>query len=211
MGLKNYFLGLLLFMSFSLLGQDATMEDIKPKRTMAVLFTPIVIPDLISAKAAFEYRLHKNFNLVVPLEFKMMNYRTFFNVLLGEDNAVAKLNKEGEPIRLLWSFDLKQVKISTGVGVKWIPFTSSMASGFFVKSTMLGGYERLEDSRDKSNGVVFTHVISVGYTWVMKDRFTLGIEGGEEYTWHLNAIQGLPGLLLDGFMPIAQFSLGFTF
>lgn len=202
-GLK-IFVGMMA-LSLTAMSQEVLREDLKPEQTMAVLFTPVVIPDIISFKAAFEYRLHKNFNLVVPLEFKYMNYDWIFGSLIDEEE-LAK-----QPVRLRWSHDLRQLKLSSGIGLKWIPFTSSMASGFFVKSLIMGGYEFQRDSRQQSTGAVFTHALLVGYTWIMKGRFLMAVEGGEEYTWHTDPIRGFPDLLLNGLMPVLHLSLGFTF
>src|SRR5580704_7339822 len=77
MGIRQFFLILMAM----LLNLTAMSEEIVrgvervPERQMAMLFVPIVIPDLISVKAAFEYRLHPKLNLVVPLEAKWMDYR----------------------------------------------------------------------------------------------------------------------------------------
>lgn len=190
--------------------------DMVPQRKMALLFTPVVLPDLISAKAAFEYRLHRHLNLVIPLEAKWMDYRRtikFAAKLFGasETNVPEDWYRENNSLRVLWNIDLSQFKISSGAGVKWFPFSESMTNAFFVKTLLMVGIERLNayGAEGKKDGAVFTHVLTVGYNWVKNNRFTFGIEGGEEYTLHTNATVGLP-ILLDGLMPLIHFNLGFT-
>lgn len=187
-----------------------------PIKKMALMFTPIVLPDLISAKAAFEYRLSNKFNLVLPIEAKWMDYRKgikfFAKTFKAERQDLPEfLYREDARVKPLWNIDMAQFKISTGIGAKYFPFSESMTNAFFVKSLILGGFERFNAYQVEGlqNSAVFTHVFTVGYSWVKLNRFTFGFEIGEEYTLHTNPIKGLP-ILIDGMMPIFQMSLGFT-
>jgi len=206
-----------LVLSSSLLAEDIVVGvNFLPIRKIAVLFTPIVLPDLISVKAAFEYRLHQKFNLVIPLEAKWMDYRAAIKWAAKAFDAPRQDVPEswyGEDvaIRPLWNIDFSQFKLSTGLGAKWFPFSESMTNAFFLKSTLMVGIERFNafGAEGIKDDAVFTHVFTLGYNWVKRNGFTLGFELGEEYTWHTSPIKGLP-ILISGFMPIFQLSLGFT-
>lgn len=186
-----------------------------PVKNIAIMFTPIVLPDLITVKAAFEYRLHRKFNLVLPIEAKWMDYRrviSYFSELGGmEGNLPQDWYKPDSQLKLGWNIDIYQLKISSGIGTKWFPFSEAMSNAFFVKAMFLAGFERLHAyaAEGRKDGAVFTEVFSVGYSWVKKNRFTFGCEIGQEYTLHTNPIEKMP-ILLDGFMPFMQFSVGFT-
>jgi hypothetical protein len=76
---------------------------------------------------------------------------------------------------------------------------------------LMAGFERLHayHAEGRRDGAVFTEVMTIGYSWVKKNRFTFGFEAGQEYTLHTNPIKDMP-ILLDGLMPFLQFSVGFT-
>lgn len=187
----------------------------RPKRDMVINLTPVVLPDLLTFKAAFEYRIHRKFHLLFPVEMKWMDYRSvinwgarFFNVKNGSsmpgswyDNTYVKS----------YNIDISHFKISTGLGIKFFPLSESMSNAFFAKTSFLAGIERFNaySAEGIKNGAVFTHVLTLGYTWHNLNGVQLSIEAGEEYTWHTNPIEFIP-VLLSGFMPVLQFSLGFS-
>jgi hypothetical protein len=185
-------------------------------KKMAFIFTPVVLPDLITAKMAFEYRVHNKFNVVLPLESKWMDYRRAIKwvanmVNAREKNVPEAWYKPDAQIKPGWNIDLFQFKISSGLGVKWFPFSEAMTNAFFVKAMFMAGYERFHayGAEGRKDSAVFTQVASIGYNWVKKNRFTFGFEAGQEYSLHTNPVKGLP-ILLDGFLPFLQFSVGFT-
>lgn len=188
-----------------------------PRKNMALIFTPVVLPDLLTAKFAFEYRMHNKFNVVLPIEAKWMDYRRVIRMAskvfnAPDQNAPASWYGDKSQLKPGWNIDLYQFKISSGVGVKYFPFSEAMTNAFFLKAMFMGGYELLHaygKGEGRKDGAVFTEVFSLGYNWVKKNRFTFGFEAGQEYTWHTNPIKGMP-ILLDGFMPFVQLSLGFT-
>ncbi|HXW52876.1 MAG TPA: hypothetical protein VEL47_02095 [Myxococcota bacterium] len=218
MGIKRF---IVMFTALLLCGPVAAEDivvgiELLPVRKIAVLFTPIVLPDIISAKAAFEYRLHPKFNLVIPVEVKWMNYRELIRFgarLFKAKNQNVPESWYGENVspRIAWNIDISQLKVSTGLGAKWFPFSESMTNAFFLKSTMMVGVEVFNayGAEGRKDDAVFTHVFTIGYNWVKRSGFTFGFELGEEYTWHTSPIKELP-ILLDGLMPILQLSLGFT-
>jgi hypothetical protein len=203
-------------MSQSLLGKEIVVgiEPVPIKKT-AFLFTPVVFPDLLSAKAAFEYRLHRKFNLVIPLEAKWMDYawaiKTGAKIFNVSQDLPRVLYLPDRALRPGWNIDILQFKISTGVGAKWFPFSESMTNAFFIKTAVLAGFEHFNayHAEGKQDSAVFTHVLTIGYNWVKRGRFTFGFEIGEEYVWHTNGIKHMP-ILVDGLVPLMQFSLGFT-
>lgn len=225
MGMRRFFLVLMAFMlSHSLLSKEIVVGvERLPERKLAVILTPIVLPDLISAKAAFEYRLHRKFSLVIPVEAKWMDYRAAIKLGARVFNAPRQdvpeaWYEEDARVRPMWNINFAQFKLSTGIGAKWFPFSESMTSGFFVKSTAMVGFERFNDYNADliKDSAVITSVVTIGYNWVKRNGFTFGFEVGEEYTWHTNPIEGLPPLknglpmLISGFMPLFHLSLGFT-
>ncbi len=218
MGMRRYIWSLMFLIFCQTLFSKEIVVGIEqlPQRHMALLFTPIVLPDLVSFKAAFEYRLHPKFNLVVPLEGKYMNYRSAIKYALKSakqpyENFPEVLYEKDNLERPLWNINFSQFKLSSGIGAKWFPFSEAMTNAFFIKSSLMIGFEVFNafQAEGEKNGAVVTHVVSIGYNWVKRNGFTLGIEAGEEYTWHINAIKGLP-VFINGFMPILQFSLGFA-
>jgi hypothetical protein len=212
MGTRHFLILIFIVLkSYCLLGKEIVV-GVKPipMRTMSLHFTPMVLPDLISAKAAFEYRIHPKFNLVIPLEAKWMDYNWIMN---GGDNEVENLlGREDDAIRILWNINFLQFKISSGVGIKWLPLSESMYNAFFLKTLLMVGFEHFNayEKDGEKDSAVFTHVFAVGYQWVLKKSFTFGFELGEEYTWHTNPIKELPALI-KGFMPFLQVNVGFTF
>ena len=200
-----------LFCLFSLLlSKDIFALEI-PEKTMAVLFTPIVVPDIISFKAAFEYRLHSKVNLVVPVEAKFINYRTIIKWATSKSgkNFPEDLYKSSNIVKPGWNFDYSHKKIATGIGVKFIPFQESMNSAFFIKSIFLVGWERFNalSAEGIRDGVFLGTALTLGYNWVVSN-FICSLELGAEYDFHTNPIEKLPRLF-KGFAPLFQFSLGF--
>lgn len=181
----------------------------------ALLFTPVVLPDLISFKMAYERTLGRKFNLVVPLEAKWMDYHHAIKwgaKLFGAGSDYPESLYTSGGLRPGFNIDMLHFKISTGVGVKWLPFSESMTNAFFIKTLAMVGLERMKSYTPlaKNDGAVFTHVATLGYNWVKPSGFTFGFEVGEEYTWHVNPMKKMPPILVSGFLPIVQFSLGFT-
>lgn len=217
MGMRRLlFLLMAIVLSRSLVGKEIVIGvERLPERQLAVIFTPVVLPDLISAKAAFEYRLHPKFNLVIPVEAKWMDYRKAIKlgarIFDADGNYPQDWYDDDMRTRVRWNFDFSQFKISTGVGAKWFPFSESMTNAFFIKSTLMVGVERFNafNAEGIQDSAVFTHVVTLGYNWVKRNGFTFGLEIGEEFTLHTNAIKGLP-ILIKGFMPLLQLSVGFT-
>lgn len=217
MGMRQFFV---VFVAVLLCQSLAAREilvgmEMRPVKKMAVIFTPIVIPDLISVKAAFEVRVHRKFNVIIPVEAKWMDYRRaikLFGSMAGKNDIPEKWYGDDEQVKPQWNIDMFQFKISSGLGVKWFPFSESMTNAFFVKTSMLAGYERLfaYSAEGRRDSAVFTHVATLGYNWVKRNRFTFGFEIGEEYTWHTNPIDKMPTIFISGLMPIFQLSLGFT-
>lgn len=183
------------------------VEEI-PQRHIAVLFTPVVIPDLISAKMAVEYRLNPKFNLVFPLEAQWMDYRWVMR--LFDDDFPESLYGAKKKIRPGWNIDFSHWKVQAGLGLKAFPFSQSMTNAFFVKSTLLAGVERFNafSSEGVKDGALITFVLSLGYNWVKGNIFTFGVEGGLEHNYHTNPIDKFPNPFA-GFTPFMQFSLGF--
>lgn len=191
------------------------IEPILPKK-MAFLLTPVVIPDLISAKFAFEYRLHRKFNLIIPLEGKWMDYRWAIKTGARLFNAPQQDVPESwyQPNRAAkpgWNIDLLHYQFSSGLGVKYFPFSESMTNAFFIKTSLLAGFEHFNaySAEGAQDSAVLTHVFTLGYNWVKKNRYTFGVELGEEYRYHTNGIKHMP-IIIGGFAPLLQFSLGFT-
>lgn len=218
MGMKQVFMVLLLMLGCQSLNSREIVVGVEPTsvKNMAVLFTPVVLPDLISAKASFEYRLHDKFNLVIPVEAKWMDYRRaikmFAKLMQAPRQDVPEYwYRRDALVKPGWNINIFQFKISSGIGAKWFPFSQSMTNAFFVKGMFMVGYERLHayNAEGRKDGAIFTEVASIGYNWVKRNRFTFGLEAGQEYSLHTNAINGLP-IFLDGFLPFLQFSLGFT-
>lgn len=184
--------------------------DLIPQKTMALLFTPIVIPDIVSVKAAFEYRLHRKVNLVIPVEAKWMNYRSLIRSFSG-DNYPQHWYEPTQQIKPGWNIDYSHKKISTGAGIKVFPFGESMDSAFFIKTIFLIGAERFEafSAEGVRDGAVLTNALTIGYNWVTANVFSWGFEIGEEFDYHTNPISKLPRPWY-GFTPLFQISLGFT-
>jgi hypothetical protein len=186
--------------------------DFIPQKNFAVIFSPIVVPDIFSVKAAFEYRLHRKVNLIIPLEAKMVNYRKLIQLISGDKSLPERWYHKESPIKLGWNFDYSHRKIATGVGIKVFPFGESMHSAFFIKTIFLIGAERFNafSAEGIRDGVIISHALTLGYNWVFANLFSLGLELGEEYDFHTNAIKKLPRLWY-GFSPLLQISFGFTF
>lgn len=215
--MKHVILALLGFLTaHSLKAKEIVVGvDFIPQKTMAVIFTPLVIPDLVSLKAAFEYRLHPKVNLVIPLEAKYMNYRQLIKWFAkgsasGEDWP-KDWYADHHQVRPRWNFDYSHFKISTGFGAKFFPFGESMQSAFFIKTLFLIGGERFNafSAEGLREGLVLSHVFTIGYNWVVNNAFTWGFELGEEFDYHTNPINKLPRFW-RGFSPVLQLSLGFT-
>lgn len=179
-------------------------------------FTPVVVPDLISAKLAIEYRLHRKFNLVVPIEAKWMDYHQAIKwgakILKKPGDYPERWYKENRKLKPGFDIDIAHHKVSTGIGAKWFPFSESMKNAFFVKTTGMVGAERFFAYKTSKvqDSLVLTHSVTIGYTWVKRSGFTMGVEAGEEFVWHSHPIEKLPRLFMSGFLPVIQFSLGFT-
>jgi hypothetical protein len=206
-----------LFLCQSLIAKDIVVGiEPLPVQKMAFLFTPVVIPDLISAKAAFEYRLYRKFNLVLPIEAKWMDYRAAIKLgskLFKQRSDVPEYwYRPEQMVKIGYNIDIAHFKLSSGLGLKWFPFSEAMTNAFFVKTSFLVGYEKFNafTVEGKQDSAVLTHVVTIGYNWVKRRSFTFGFEVGEEYVWHTNGIKGMPILIIDGLIPILQFSLGFT-
>lgn len=186
-----------------------------PIKKLAFLITPVVIPDLISAKLALEYRLHHKFNLILPVESKWMDYRAAIKLgsklFNGPSDMPEYLYKPERSVRIGYNIDIAHFKLSSGLGLKWFPFSEAMTNAFFIKAAFLAGYERFNafSVEGKQDSTVLTQVASIGYNWVKRKNFTFGFEIGEEYVWHTNGIKNMPILIIDGLIPILQFSLGF--
>ena len=186
------------------------------KSNFAILLTPVVIPDLISAKLALEYKLHTHLNLVVPLEAKWMDYRAAIRLgasMFTSDymNYPQEWYAPDNQLRVLLNIDFSQAKLSTGLGVKYFPFSESMTTAFFMKTLLMLGVERFysyEEEARKDSAIV-THVLSLGYNWVLGRTFICALELGEETMWHSNPVKNLP-FPAFGLMPFMQFNLGFT-
>jgi hypothetical protein len=213
---KRHLWALMALLSQSLLSKDIVVGvDFVPKREFAVLFTPVVVPDLLSAKAAFEYRLHDKVNLVIPVEAKWMDYRRTIKTVGGwfgaQNNIPESWYDDNSILRSGWNIDLMQLKISSGLGIKYFPFSQSMSNAFYLKTLAMAGYENIYayDKEGNVDSLVLTGVLTAGYNWVKNNRFTFGFEAGAEYTYHTNPIEEMP-ILLEGFMPMLQFNLGFT-
>ncbi|MCA9507745.1 MAG: hypothetical protein KC505_04905 [Myxococcales bacterium] len=205
---------LALFLSQGLFSKEIVVgvEFITPKE-WAVMFTPLVLSDPISAKLAVEYRLHRKLNLVFPLEAKWMDYRWAIKgvgSLFSDADVPEYWYRPDAVIKPGWNFDYSQIHFSGGAGVKYFPFGESMNDAFFIKTTALIGMERLDafGAEGIRDGLIFTHTLTLGYTWV-KDFFAFGFEVGEEWTYHTNPIAKMPRLFA-GFSPVLQATLGFT-
>ncbi len=210
MQVKRFWVLLAFLLSSTLLAKDIVVGvDYVPKRQFALIFTPVVLPDLISAKAAFEVRLHDKINLIIPVESKWMDYRGLVNAFAG-DGALQSYY-QNPSMKLKWNFDIMQFKIASGLGVKYFPFSESMTNAFFIKTLGMVGFEyfNVYEAEKEINSAVLTGVLTTGYNWVKNNRFTFGLEAGVEYNWHTNAFKDIPALV-SGFLPILQFSLGFT-
>lgn len=209
------FLFLLLFswVSFS----DEILLDIqaRPIRKFAVVFSPIVVPDLISAKMAFEFKIHRKFNFIWPIEAKWMDYRWAIESVssaIGKDKQeYRKLYDPNKSINLGWNIDFYQMKVSSGIGLKWIPFSEAMTSGFFLKTAFLLGIERFNAfaAEGIKDGAVFTHNLSLGYSFISMGGFLWGLELGGSYVWHTNPIRDLPPMI-RGFVPFLHINMGFA-
>lgn len=177
---------------------------------MAIILMPVVMPDIFSAKVAFEYRLSKTLNLVIPLEAKWMNYRWALQIF--NKNFPEVVYKRENQIKPIWNFDYSQILIQTGIGLKGFPLGESMSSAFFMKSGLLFGIERFNafSGEGVNYSAIITLVWSAGYSWVMGKIFSLGLEAGMDYSFHLNPIKNYPSLF-DGFAPFLQITTGFIF
>ncbi len=192
-----------------------TGVEVIPKKSFAFVMTPLVLTDVLAVKLAVEYRLHRKLNLILPFEGKWMDYRW----LIGWGGDLLQFPRElpqywyrpNAAVKPGWNFDYSQINFSTGLGLKFFPFSESMQDGFFIKTLAMAGIERLNAfaAEGIKDGAVFTHVLSLGYTWVKGDIFTMGFEFGEEWTYHTNPIDKMPRLFA-GFSPLLQFSLGFN-
>ncbi len=221
-------MGLIIFLlslfNYSLFADEVVVGvELKPINTMSLLFTPVVIPDLLSAKMAFEYKLHRKLNLVIPLEAKWMDYGGLFR-LIGK---TFNIEKEMDPqewysgkygFKPLWDIDISQIKVSSGVGIKYFPFSGSMQDGFFLKTAALIGMERfyLYKSKTNQDSAVLTGNLSSGYTFVTYFNLAFGGEVGVDYIYHTNPPKTLPKYVtpvffLSGFSPFIQGHIGFVF
>ncbi len=204
------------FLSHSLSAKEILVGvDFIPIKKMAVLFTPLVLTDPISAKLAFEYKLHRKFNLVIPVETKWMNYR--WAIKLGGKLARVSQNipedwyRDSAQLKPGWNIDYSHIKVSSGLGIKYFPFSESMTNAFFIKTIAMAGGEKFNAfaADGIKEGVVLSHAFTLGYNWVKGNVFTFGFEAGEEWSYHTNPIDNLPRPFY-GFSPMVQFSLGFT-
>ena len=189
--------------------------DFIPQRTVALVFTPLVLTDPISAKFALEYRMHPKFNLVFPVEAKWMDYRAAIKlaskILSLPSNAPEHWYRDGAMVKPGYNIDYSHMKLSGGLGIKYFPFSESMSNAFYIKTIAMAGVERFNafGAEGQKDGAVFTHALTIGYNWVKGNVFTFGLEAGEEYSIHTNPIAKLPRPFL-GFAPLLQFSLGFN-
>lgn len=209
-GTKRYMIFCLAALSLSSLHAEEIVIGVEeiPQRNVAVLFTPIVIPDLISAKMAVEYRLNPKFNLVFPLEAQWMDNR--WAIRLFDKKFPDSLYGSARKIKPGWNIDFSHWKVQTGLGLKAFPFSQSMTNAFFLKTTLLAGVERFNafSAEGVKDGALITLVLSLGYNRVRGNVFTYGVEGGIEHNYHTNVIDKFPSPLA-GFTPFIQFSLGF--
>lgn len=179
-------------------------------------FTPVVLPDLISAKLAVEYRMHRKLNLVVPFEAKWMDYHDAIKlgarIFNKKGDYPESWYKENRRLKPGFDVDIAHHKVSTGIGVKWFPFSESMKNAFFIKTIGMIGFERFFSYKTETvqNSAVLTHAVTFGYSWFKRSGFTMSVEAGEEFVWHTHPLPKLPHLFLSGFLPMVQFSLGFT-
>lgn len=210
LGTKRYLIFLMAALSLSSLhaGEIVVGVDEIPQRKVAVLFTPVVIPDLISAKMAVEYRLNPKFNLVFPLEAQWMDNR--WAIRIFDKRFPENLYGANRKIKPGWNIDYSHWKVQAGMGLKGFPFSQSMTNAFFLKSTLLAGVERFNafSADGIQEGALITLVLSLGYNWVKGNVFTFGVEGGLEHNYHTNPIANFP-TPFAGFTPFLQFSVGF--
>ncbi|HXW60744.1 MAG TPA: hypothetical protein VEK06_04305 [Myxococcota bacterium] len=210
MGNKRYVMLMLSALSLNSLFAEEIVVGIEPipQRQVAILFTPIVIPDLISAKMAVEYRLNPKFNLIFPFEGQWMDYR--WAIRLFDQEFPGDVYNPDRVIRPGWNFSYSHWQISAGLGLKGFPFSQSMTNAFFLKSTLLAGVERFNafGADGVKDSAVITTVFSLGYNWVKGNVFTFGVEAGIEHAYHTNPIEKFPSPF-SGFSPLLQFSLGF--
>lgn len=208
----------------SVLFADEVVIGIHPKPIpkKSLFITPIVIPDFISAKAAFEYKVHKKLNIVIPLEAKWANYGLLFSKIaeLANSEEVRPENwysgKYG--FKPGWDINISQLKISTGVGVKYIPFSDGFDSeGFYLKTASILGFEHfyLYNHKKSHDNLVLTHNLSTGYSFFTDFGLIFGPELGLDYVWHIQGPKNLPRyvnpiLFISGFVPFLQFNLGIS-
>lgn len=212
---------IILFMIF--LGSSAISKEIvvgierRPIKKIAIMLTPVVIPDLLSLKTALEYSPYKKISIIWPIEAKWMDYRwaiktgtKFFN---GPKDIPEKYYQPQGQFRPLWNIDFSQIKVLSGLGIKYFPFSQANKNAFFIKTNFLAGLERFNaySAEGVKDSAVFAHVLSFGYTWVWDGGFMLGAEIGEEYIWHTNPIKGLPDIFFQGLNPIIHLNMGLTF
>lgn len=209
-GFKHYVIFILVTLSFYSLHADEIIIGVEeiPKRKVAVFFSPIVIPDLISAKMAVEYRLNPKFNLILPVTAKWMNYR--WAIRLFDEEFPNSFYGKDLNIRPGYNLDYSQFLLQMGFGLKAFPFSTSMTNAFFIKSALLIGVERFNafSAEGVKDSAVITMEWGLGCSWVKGNILTFGIESGLEHTSHITPIEKYPSLL-NGFMPFLQFSLGF--
>lgn len=184
--------------------------ELRPAKKMSFLFAPVVVPDLLSAKAYFEYKLSRKFNIVVPIEAKWMDYVLPLK-FLGLDKKVQDFYSTSD-LKPLWDINFSQLKISTGLGAKWFPFSESMTNNFFVKASTLIGFENfysyLQEKSQQS--AVITLNLGLGYTWIKLNGFSFGFESGFDYILHTNPIKNIPTVMIAGFSPYLQGTIGLT-
>ena len=180
---------------------------------MSIIFSPIIIPDLFSFKTAFEYKLNDKINLIIPVEAKYMNYSRFFSWLIKKNSPDFNFPDDlyNKSIRLNWNLDYSQLKLSSGVGIKYFLAGKSMHSAFFVKNIFLISYERFNAFSQESikHAAALGTALTLGYNWVVNQAFVCGLELGAEYDYHINPIKKLP-ILWKGFSPVFQINLGFN-
>lgn len=194
------------------------VERIK-KSNFSFTLTPVVIPDLFSAKLALEYKFHPHFSVVLPVEAKWMDYRWAIRLAAKTAGESDYMNypqdwydASKQPMIPGWNIDFSQMKISSGLGVKYFPFSEALTTAFYIKTLLMLGVERFNSYHGEGiqDSAIVTHALTVGYSWVKGDWFSFGLEAGEEIMWHTNPIEGLPTIGFNGLMPILQFNLGFT-
>lgn len=189
-----------------------------PKKSLFI--TPFVVPDLISAKASFEYKVHKKLNLIIPLEAKWANYGFLFSKIAqwtGSEEVRPENWYSGEyGFKPGWDINISQLKISTGLGLKYLPFSDGFDSeGFYLKTSTMLGFEHfyLYNLKKSHDNLVVTESLSLGYSFMTDFGLIFGPEMGCDYVWHIQGPKNLPRyinpvLFISGFVPFLQANIG---